>query len=232
MNQVIAYAKLPLPIDIMAAQEEVRLNASTGKPHFNTAHYTGEWTVIALRSPGGKADTITPDNHGNETFADTELMQNYPSIKKLVQSFKCDVMSVRLLNLKRGALIKEHRDAELSFEKGEARLHFPLITNPQVEFYVEHKQVVMKEGECWYMNANLPHRVSNFGETDRVHLVIDCKVNEWLETIFLSAEITWSKEPDKTDELKMIIRELRKQNTETANNLASQMEIELNLHNA
>jgi hypothetical protein len=38
----------------------------------------------------------------------------------------------------------------------------------------------MKEGECWYLNFNLPHRVKNSGTADRIHLVIDCVVNDWL----------------------------------------------------
>jgi hypothetical protein len=37
----------------------------------------------------------------------------------------------------------------------------------------------MGGGECWYINANLPHSVSNLGGTDRIHLVMDWVVNDW-----------------------------------------------------
>ncbi|WP_339705616.1 aspartyl/asparaginyl beta-hydroxylase domain-containing protein [Algoriphagus aquimarinus] len=41
----------------------------------------------------------------------------------------------------------------------------------------------MKEGECWYLRLSDPHRVLNEGETDRIHLVMDLKVNDWLRGI-------------------------------------------------
>jgi hypothetical protein len=67
---------------------------------------------------------------------------------------------------------------------GKTRLHFPVFTNPQVDFFLDNTRLEMHEGECWYINANLPHRVANKGNNDRIHLVIDCKVNEWLQAIF------------------------------------------------
>jgi hypothetical protein len=46
----------------------------------------------------------------------------------------------------------------------------------------------MKEGECWYHNFNLPHRVANRGTADRVHLVLDCVLNDWLREVLLAAD--------------------------------------------
>jgi hypothetical protein len=41
----------------------------------------------------------------------------------------------------------------------------------------------MAPGECWYLRLSDPHRVANRGETDRIHLVIDCRANDWLRTL-------------------------------------------------
>jgi len=144
-----------------------------------------------------------------------------------LQGFECPLLSVRLLKLKTNSIIKEHRDHELSFEKGEARLHVPIFTNPQVEFYLNNVLVKMQEGECWYINANLPHRVSNLGDTDRIHLVVDCQVNDWLKLQFHQAKRFYSIRTDN-DETIRIIKELRLQNTEVSNKLANQMEAEFN----
>lgn len=38
----------------------------------------------------------------------------------------------------------------------------------------------MQRGELWYMNINLSHTVENRGGSHRVHLVIDCVVNDRL----------------------------------------------------
>jgi len=39
----------------------------------------------------------------------------------------------------------------------------------------------MAEGEAWYIDFGLPHRINNDSDKDRVHFVIDCRVNNWIE---------------------------------------------------
>ena len=137
-------------------------------------------------------------------------------------------MSVRFLNLHAGAIIKEHIDEGLLFERHEVRLHFPVFTNPDVEFYIDGERVIMDLGDCWYMNAHLPHSVVNKGTTDRIHLVVDCKVNDWLTQIIESSTVISIKEDGPNPDLLIIIKELRIQNTTTSNALADDMERQLN----
>jgi mannose-6-phosphate isomerase-like protein (cupin superfamily) len=67
------------------------------------------------------------------------------------------------------------------------RVHIPIQTNQEVEFAVAGQPLPMSEGDCWYVNFNLPHRIHNRGTTDRVHLVIDCVLNDWLRGMFPDA---------------------------------------------
>lgn len=221
---MIRSAKINLPINALSLRQEVLDLPNTWFPHFNTAHYEGEWTVLSLRAPGGHQDRIIPDLMSEDLFLDTSLMQRCPAVKQILASFQCPVGSVRLLNLKSGAVIKEHRDHDLAFEHGEARLHIPVFTNNQVEFWVEKERIRMEVGECWYINANLPHRVANYGPTDRIHLVIDCKVNDWLRDLFGQADRTYVAEERKAGELLKMIFELRLQNTAVTNRLADELE--------
>jgi mannose-6-phosphate isomerase-like protein (cupin superfamily) len=222
---IIGFARIN--IEVPEFKEVSASLNSKWHPHYNTYDYEGDWEIFALRSPGGSTDNILADLAGKDAYADTAHMENFPSVKKLLNSLQCEVMSVRLLNLKAGAIIKQHRDRELSFENGEARLHFPVITNEQVEFYVNDLRVTMHPGECWYINANMPHRVANYGSTDRIHLVIDCKVNDWLMDIFSRSEKTEFEEVVNHDTTFKVIAELRSQQTETANKLADMLELEL-----
>ena len=112
---------------------------------------------------------------------------------------------------------------DLSYEKGEVRFHIPVFTNDGVFFFSRDTRIIMKEGECWYVNVNIPHRVSNEGLTDRIHLVIDCKVNPWIKEWFSRSDCTTVPDENNND-LTQIIRELRLQNTETANRIAEEME--------
>jgi hypothetical protein len=220
--EVIAFAKLNLKVPDLKGDGKAENN--NWLPHFNTRDYEGEWVVLPLRSPGGRVDTSIPDLMGNSEYADTVYMDNFPAVKQLFDTIQCPVMSARFLNLKAGAVIKEHTDAGLNFERGEVRLHFPVQTNDRVEFYVNNSRLNMQPGECWYMNANLPHRVNNFGETDRIHLVIDCKVSDWLTAVFNDADKQFFKLKDNTAERREIIKLLRFQNTETSLKLADDIE--------
>lgn len=227
MNPVIRYARLSLKPDMVTMQQQVTALTSAWIPHFNTRQYEGGWTVLSLRSPGGSTEQIIPDLIQSNTYQDTPLLQHCLAIKQLMNSLQCPLKAVRLLNLHSGSVIKEHRDHDLSFENGEARLHFPVFTNTQVEFYVDNQRVQMNEGECWYINAQLPHRVANHGSTDRIHLVIDCVVNDWLTNLFQTAEKSVTSRRRDPAQLKQIIAALRMQNTEQSNKLADDLEKEL-----
>src|SRR5689334_10928236 len=119
---MIQYAKLPLPLDIIPIREEILSLTNNWVPHFNALHYEGNWSVLSLRSVTGEAGQIIPDVQQQQSFTDTPLLSVCPSIQALIRSFQCELMAVRLMNLKPGSVIKPHKDAELCFEKGEARL--------------------------------------------------------------------------------------------------------------
>lgn len=230
---IIKSAILNVPVDIKSIQKEVTtLQTGLWQPHLNRHDYEGGWDVLSFRSPGGNLNTLA-DALNNEPYANTPLLDHCPAVDALLNSLQCEKLSARLLNLQAGAVIKEHTDKELYFEKGEARLHFPVVTNPLVEFYLDNERLHMQEGECWYINANLPHRLANKGSDDRIHLVVDCIVNDWLHEVF-SKCIAKSelKERDLFLQQKnttlQIISELRMRGDNTSVNLADELERQLN----
>jgi hypothetical protein len=66
---------------------------------------------------------------------------------------------VRLLRLGPGGVIKEHRDYDLGYDLGEARLHVPIVTDPEVAFHLRNRRVTMAEGETWYLDLS-PSRIA------------------------------------------------------------------------
>ena len=205
----------------------MRALPSHWKSHLNTNHYEGGWTVLSLRAPGGDPENIAGDAMGKGAYADTPLLDHTPALRSLLESLPCPLLSARLLQLAPGSVIKEHRDPELSFEAGEARLHFPLFTHPHIDFTIDGERIQMQEGQCWYINANLPHRVSNPGPSGRIHLVVDCTVNEALKDLFARSERQYSTTGTIPDSQAEIIRALRLLNTDTASRLADEMEQQL-----
>jgi len=155
--------------------------------HFNTGYHDGGWSGVALRAPGGDARRLTADSSNRLSYIDTPALTRCPVIASVLQRFACPLETVRLLRLTPGGQIREHHDPGLRYENGVARLHVPLLTNDASEFYLDNRRVVMVRGTCWYLNFDLPHRVQNLGATDRIHLVIDAQVNDWLRALIEGA---------------------------------------------
>ena len=152
--------------------------------HFNTPIYQGDWSGIALRAVKGGHSLLYPDPLATEGFIETEMMRRCLCVPSVLSAFRCELTTVRFLKLGAGAWIRPHRDYQLGIEDGEIRIHIPVATNPRVEFVLNDRQVEMKEGEAWYLNFNLQHSVRNGGTTDRIHLVVDCVVNDWILSFF------------------------------------------------
>jgi aspartyl/asparaginyl beta-hydroxylase (cupin superfamily) len=141
-----------------------------------------------------------------------------PYFTEVINWFKCEKEAVRLLRLDQQSEIKEHVDNDTSYEDGFFRIHIPIITNSEVFFYVDHKLVPMKMGECWYANFQLPHSVQNTSSEPRVHLTIDCIRNEWSDELFtkMGFDIHYSSNKNAySDEVKQqIIAELSRNPSE------------------
>lgn len=188
MNDTV---QLDLKFDPTALKDDLARLANSGWiDHFVKQNYEGQRSVIPLRGP---ADATHPvrmiySDPSCIEFSDTPFLEHTPYLKQVLSSFNCSLQSVRLMKLSADSKIKEHRDHDLSLEEGIVRLHVPIVTNDQVDFRLNSKRVVMKEGECWYLRLSDPHSVQNNGQVDRIHLVIDAEVNDWLSSKLVVSE--------------------------------------------
>ena len=177
---IVPSVRLPFRFDPgKLKQDAERISEAEWIAHYNQAIYEGEWSGVALRSATGTHVKLYADPNATQ-FADTEILDRSPYIQEVLDSFHCPMTSVRILRLRAGAKIAEHRDYKLGYEDGEVRIHIPIQTAKGGEFFLDGARVSMQEGEAWYLNFNLPHRVNNGSSSDRLHLVMDCTVNEWL----------------------------------------------------
>lgn len=120
-------------------------------------------------------------------FYPNEALKKCPHMLSIFNKFQCQTETFRVHTLDPGASIKPHIDSGYSFEHGKVRLHIPIQTNEKVEMLIQGSPVKMKAGECWYCNFNEIHEVHNHSDEPRVHLILDCLVNDWLEGIFNAA---------------------------------------------
>ena len=231
MSTLVRYIKFPFIYNTAHLKADInKIISEHWINHYNTNDYTGNWSSIALMSQGGKSDNIYALPTSNTEVKYTDTLQQCDYFKEILEQFKFQKTSVRLLRLAVGAEIKPHKDYCLGYEDGCFRIHIPIITNDSVEFILDNERLIMNEGECWYIDANFTHSVINNGNIDRIHLVIDGIRNEWTDNLFFQ-----NAHPDAFErsipkissaEKKLMIAELQKMNTPIAVKLIADLENE------
>lgn len=197
---MISSFKLPFTFDPEALRSDLaRISPNEWVAHFNREYFEGEWSGVALRSSSGEPSQLYSRTAPGISFADTPTLQRCTYVREILAIFQCTLQSVRFLKLAPGSRIKEHRDNDLGLKDGQMRFHIPILTNPDVQFFLDAHRLELKAGECWYLNLSLPHWIENLGATDRVHLVIDCQLNEWIRG-FLPADESIESESNEFDE--------------------------------
>lgn len=232
---MIKYIQFGQQFDAKRLQQEVaQLETAVWQDHYNRAGYEGSWRTLQLRSLHGQLNNnMALPASGLPTgigYQDTPLLAHCPYISEILDFFPMEKTAVRLMKLDAGAVIKPHRDQDLNFEEGEVRLHIPVITNPQLRFYLEQERLVMEEGSCWYLNLAREHEVINDGPTARIHLVIDGLVNDWLREYFAHGphrqvvQAQPLRPQFSPDDQRRIIAQLRQMQTAVADALADEMQ--------
>ncbi len=181
-----SWLQLPLAFDVARMrQESDQFAAGDWISHFNTRAYENGWSCVPLRSAGGEARHIIPID--GAAYSATPHLARCPYLRDVIASFACDTSAVRLMALEPGAVIHAHRDPGTALMDGLTRIHIPIHTSPQVHFSIDGERVHFTAGHAWYMDASCLHAVHNGGATPRIHLVIDCITNAWLEALFARA---------------------------------------------
>lgn len=174
--------RLRLPLDFDAARmadEVARIPEADWIAHFVTQNFDGDWSILPLRCKAGATHPImmAVSDPSASAFEETPWLKRAPYLQEVLGAFACPLQSVRLMRLDPGSRIKPHRDHDLDAALGQARLHVPVTSNPDVAFWLNGSQVHMQPGEAWYLRLSDTHSVDNHGSAARVHLVIDCQVD-------------------------------------------------------
>lgn len=181
--------KLPFAFDPERLRADLAAVDRDWIDHLVKQNYEGDWSVLPLRHTAGATHPVMmiySDPTATE-FVDGPLLEQTPYIREVLAAFECPLTVVRLMRLTPGSVIKPHYDHDLAAEHGAARLHIPITTNPDVAFLLNDEPVVMAPGEAWYLRLVDTHSVINRGTTDRVHLVIDAIVDDWLADLLAAS---------------------------------------------
>jgi len=151
----------------------------------------GTWKVLPLIAGAGDLDDARSARmDANVIPYPTAILTELPKVRGAIETFRTRIFRARLMRLAAGAAIKQHRDfayfggQRWSFERGRIRVHVPIVTDGGVSWKLDGRELAMAAGEAWYVNVCLPHSVENRGRIDRINLVIELEVNDWLRRLF------------------------------------------------
>ena len=155
---------------------------------FSLSKETNGWEAIPLHTVNGKTGNIAtiPVNVTGKIFQPNQILLKCHYFQEILKELNTEIYLVRLMKLKANGYIAPHKDKLLNQDV--IRCHIPIITNPDVHFYIgnkEKKDYYLETGNLYYINAcNSEHYVKNNSEIDRIHLVIDLKLNDFIKKLF------------------------------------------------
>ncbi|POA28124.1 MULTISPECIES: aspartyl/asparaginyl beta-hydroxylase domain-containing protein [unclassified Pseudomonas] len=174
-----AFSRLPVTVPLpLLLQALAQIKDSDWHSHFNSHYFSGDWSGVALISAADALTELSP-GHGKPVLRAPWLLDG--RWQRALQELPLDIVSARLLKLGPGSRIHEHRDYDLEEPEADLRLHIPLLSPPNVDFLLDGLRMPMEAGECWFLDLSRPHSVDNRDSRERVHLVIDCRPDPWLE---------------------------------------------------
>lgn len=169
--------------DVARLQRDYQAVSSHATPERQPGPYhDGDWRGISLHSQGGRAGA-NPGCAGLEPYRPTAVLQHAPYLREIIDT-PWPKQVVRLLGLPPGGVIRTHFDYDTNLQYGLIRLHVPVITHPDVEFFIDEERCHWQAGELWYGDFTRPHRVVNASPITRIHLVMDVEITDELLQLF------------------------------------------------
>lgn len=178
---------------------------SLWQDHYSSYNKRKSWHAVALRSFGGDPGFIEKPAEMSKAWkqehadmidavcVDTPLFDLLPEARGVVATLRAPTERVRLMRLTgAGGELSRHADItdrNAGLRNGQiARFHLPIVTHPSVTFtswdeWDAGRQHHMTPGRWWYLDVRKPHAAVNPSGVERVHLVADLVVNDWVRAV-------------------------------------------------
>lgn len=176
--------------------------------HYSNYNKGKSWGALALRGYSNDPQFIAKpeemskkwkQENMNVTYElqDTPLYEKFDEVKSLLSFLTAPIHRVRFMKLEPGGgELQRHTDQVDPDAGGSigklARLHFPIVTNPNMIFSVWgldgfKQEYNMKVGEMWLLDTRKPHMAVNNGSEPRIHLVVDTEIDKNLKETIINS---------------------------------------------
>jgi len=196
------FIRLPYTFDVKKLSEEVlKYSEKDWVPHPDG--FEGN-SSIPLLSVNGEIN-----NKFCGEIKPTIALRQSPYLMQVIASFGEVFGRSRLMRLSPGCEVPMHSDTSYHWQK-RVRIHIPIITDSDVLFQCENKNIHMEAGDTWIFDAWKYHKVENNGKTNRVHLVIDTAGSSAFWEMVSKAEVYSNTENWESQVVERIRYELNK----------------------
>ena len=140
-------------------------------------YQSGGWLTAMIYNTSGKSENnVVTEGEAKPT----ELLDIMPTTRNFLESLGLNYFAVRIAKTEPGAYLWEHRDYLELGSNNKLRLHVPLVTNKDAVMQFSDCSVHMALGSIWKLNPTVNHAISNTGTSERIHLILDCYMNDTL----------------------------------------------------
>jgi hypothetical protein len=103
-------------------------------------------------------------------------LSDLPCLSSFLEQFGFEnILGATYFNLASHSTLHRHRDMNGNLLFGVMRLHIPLQTNPNAILEVKKKSYQLPVNTLWVLDTSGLHALSNTGNQNRIHLVLDVK---------------------------------------------------------
>jgi hypothetical protein len=182
LDNISQLEKVAIPtIDQMVRElQQANLDAIWQEPY--SEYGSAGLKIVTLLNSTGKQDNF--DYHDCIMPLPTPILDSLPAYRAFLAEGGLKIMGARLLRLEPGAFLHEHRDFVYLEPRPRYRLHLPLVTNSKAFICIPGKNIHFQRGFLWKLNPkDTPHSACNFGDRPRIHLLLDCYLNDALAAL-------------------------------------------------
>jgi hypothetical protein len=185
--------KLPVRFDTAALCKDLCAAERFEFTKHPLRYHDGNWKIINLVYSGGDAQYQHPRGtfgYGDRSPAATAVLEQCPYFAEVIGSLPGRIIMARLSALHAHGRIYRHYDPRESVDFNHWRVHVPIVTDPQVLFFLGYLPRHWRAGEAWLGDFTFPHSVHNRSDRIRVHLIVDLEPSRqmlsWLPKGYLS----------------------------------------------
>jgi len=176
-NELVPYKRLALRVDVERLRTDLANIPSDAWVPISRRWFEcrGSYDEARLVHPANQKHTQPTEYH--------DLLSLCPYSRDLLDSLGFEITHFRLNRMGPHSRLTTHIDKYGKYVEDRVRLHIPVVTNPQSWLTIAGERLDAKPGECWYLDNHVLHGATNNSDQPRIHLIIDCKPNEYINQL-------------------------------------------------